>query len=143
LPDKLNRNADLIGFYRLANNPKAVHAKLIASHCARTRELMDQAAGVVLVIHDTTEIDFSGLESVEDLGPIGHGGCSGYLCHNSLAYDYQAREVLGWPTRPCTCAAKCPRENRPKPNAIIRNERVVCGRRVGAPWARRRPANYG
>jgi Transposase DNA-binding len=28
LPDKLNSNADLIGFYRLANNPKAVHRKL-------------------------------------------------------------------------------------------------------------------
>ncbi len=34
LPDKLNRNADLIGFYRLANNPKVNHAKLIAGHRA-------------------------------------------------------------------------------------------------------------
>jgi hypothetical protein len=114
LPDKLNRNADLIGFYRLANNPKALHSKLIAAHCARTRELMDQAAGVVLVIHDTTEIDFSGLESVEDLGPIGHGGCSGYLCHNSLAYDYQAREVLGLANQTLHVRRKVPRGESPK-----------------------------
>jgi hypothetical protein len=94
LPDKLIDNADLVGFYRLVNNSKVTHAKLIAGHCARTRELIARATGVVLVIHDTTEIDFSGL-SVQDLGPIGHGGCSGYLCHNSLAYDYAKHEVLG------------------------------------------------
>jgi len=95
LPDKLNNTAHLIGFYRLANNRKATHDKLIAAHAARTREMIQRATGVVLVIHDTTEIDFSGLESVEGLGQIGHGGCKGFLCHNSLAYDYEAGEVLG------------------------------------------------
>lgn len=94
LPDKLNHNADLIGFYRLANNPRVSHANLIAAHCARTRQLMAEVDGMVLVLHDTTEIDFSGLD-VDDLGPIGNGGCSGYLAHNSLAYDFQAKEVLG------------------------------------------------
>src|SRR6266700_3661217 len=95
LPDKLNNGADLIGFYRLANNPKVTHAKLIAAHAARTRQLIERSAGVVLIIHDTTEVDFSGLESVQGLGQIGHGGCRGFLCHNSLAYDYDAGEVLG------------------------------------------------
>jgi hypothetical protein len=95
LPDKLNNTADLMGFYRLANNANVTHAKLIAAHAARTRQLIERATGVVLIIHDTTEIDFSGLESVEELGQIGHGGCRGFLCHNSLAYDYDAGEVLG------------------------------------------------
>ena len=31
LPDKLNRNADLVGFYRLANNAKVTHGKLVAA----------------------------------------------------------------------------------------------------------------
>lgn len=117
LPDKLNHNADLIGFYRLANNPKVTHQKLLAAHCARTRELMDRAAGVVLVIHDTTEIDLSGLDSVEDLGPIGHGGngaCRGYLCHNSLAYDYVAGEVLGLASQILHVRRKVPRKESPK-----------------------------
>jgi hypothetical protein len=95
LPDKLNNTADLIGFYRLANNDKVTHAKLMAAHAARTKQLMERAAGVVLVIHDTTEIDFSGLESVQGLGQIGHGGCQGFLCHNSLAYACDVGEVLG------------------------------------------------
>ena len=93
LPEKLNRNADLIGMYRLANNPKVTHEKIIAGHCQRTRELSAQAR-VLLVLHDTTETDFSGLD-VEDMGPIGNGRCRGFLCHNSLAYDYDNREVLG------------------------------------------------
>jgi hypothetical protein len=117
LPDKLNRNADLMGFYRLANNPKVTHAELMAAHCARTRELMGHVAGVVLVIHDTTELDFSGLDSVADLGPIGHGGdgaCRGYLCHNSLAYDYQAAEVLGLAAQTLHVRRKVPEGESPK-----------------------------
>jgi len=31
------------------------------------------AAGTVLVLHDTTELDYSGLQSIRDLGPIGGG----------------------------------------------------------------------
>jgi hypothetical protein len=118
LPDKLNHNnADLIGFYRLANNPKATHEKLLAAHCARTRELMGHVQGVVLVIHDTTELDFSGLDSVQDLGSIGHGGngaCRGYLCHNSLAYDYVGREVLGLANQTLHVRRKVPRKESPK-----------------------------
>jgi hypothetical protein len=113
LPDKLNRNADLIGFYRLVNNPKVSHAKLIETHCARTRQLMATADGVILVIHDTTEIDHSGLD-VDDLGPIGHGGCSGYLAHNSLAYDFQAKEVLGLVNQTLHVRRKVPKGESPK-----------------------------
>jgi hypothetical protein len=96
LPDKLNRDADLTGFYRLANNPKVTHAKLIAAHAKRTRELIASAAAgaVVLIIHDTTEADYSGLD-VEGLGQIGNGGGRGFLLHNSLAYDFTAGEALG------------------------------------------------
>jgi hypothetical protein len=114
LPDKLNKNADLIGFYRLANSSKAGHRKLIAAHHARTEELMNQASGLVLVIHDTTEIDLSGLHSVDDLGPIGHGGCSGYLCHNSLAYGYEEKEVLGLANQTLHVRRKVPKGESPK-----------------------------
>jgi hypothetical protein len=113
LPEKLNRNADLIGFYRLANNPKVTHAKLIAAHAAHTRELMARCAGVVLVLHDTTELDFSGLD-VADLGPIGHGGCRGYLAHNSLAYDFESAEVLGLASQTLHVRRKVPKGESPK-----------------------------
>jgi len=94
LPQKLADSASLMGMYRLANNHKVTHEKLMEGPFARTREQMARAIGVVLVIHDTTEADFSGLD-VEGLGQIGHGGCRGFLVHNSLAYDYPRREVIG------------------------------------------------
>ncbi len=75
---------------------------------------MRSCQGVLLVIHDTTEIDFSGLKSVKDLGPIGHGGCGGYLCHNSLAYDYDAREVLGLAGQTIHVRRKVPKAESPK-----------------------------
>src|SRR5947209_11506 len=50
---------------------------------------------VVLVLHDTSELDYSGLLSITDLGPIGGGLNRGYLCHNSLAFDPQRHEVIG------------------------------------------------
>ena len=114
LPDKLNRNADLMGYYRLANNKHVTHAKLIGSHAARTQRLIEQADGVVLILHDTTEIDFSGLESVEGLGQIGHGGCRGFLCHNSLAYDYDAGEVLGLAGQLIHVRRQVPKNESPK-----------------------------
>ncbi len=95
LPEKLNHNADIVGLYRLANNSKVTHQKLLAGHFALTREKMQQCAGTVLIIHDTTEEDFTGLESVQDLGAIGNGGGRGFLCHNSLAVRFEDRLVLG------------------------------------------------
>jgi Transposase DNA-binding len=94
LPQKLPNNASLMGMYRLANNDKVTHEKLMEGHFAWTREQISRAGDVVLMIHDTTEADFSGLD-VEGLGQIGHGKCRGFLVHNTLAYDYQKGEVIG------------------------------------------------
>src|SRR5687768_1313263 len=98
LPAKLGCN-ELLGFYRLANNPKVTHARMLECHREQTLREMNAKAGVVLLISDTTEADFTGLESAAaaagDLGPIGNGSCRGLLCHNVLAVDFDNREVLG------------------------------------------------
>lgn len=94
LPAKLRDN-ELLGFYRLASNRKVTHAKMLECHREQTVQRMNAATGVVLLISDTTEVDFSGLESAEGLGPIGNGTCRGLLCHNVLAVDYGNRLVLG------------------------------------------------
>lgn len=93
LPAKMLKT-ELVGFYDFANNVKVNHDNLLACHCRRTREQMEQCAGTVLVLHDTTEGDYSGL-TIPNLGPIGNGYCRGLLIHNVLAVDYQKREVLG------------------------------------------------
>jgi hypothetical protein len=77
------------------NRPEVTHAAVLESHRQCTLHQMRQAQGVVLVLHDTTELDYSGLRSITDLGPIGGGHNRGYLCHNSLAFDPQRHEVIG------------------------------------------------
>jgi hypothetical protein len=93
LPAKLPK-AELCGFYDFANNAKVNHDNVLACHHRRTRTQMEQCSGTVLIIHDTTEGDYSGL-TVGDLGPIGNGYCRGMLIHNVLAMDYQKREAIG------------------------------------------------
>src|ERR1700761_7362031 len=54
LPAKLPK-AELCGFYDFANNMKVNHDNVLACHRQRTRELIQQCQGTVLIIHDTTE----------------------------------------------------------------------------------------
>ena len=93
LPAKLPK-AELNAYYDFANNKKVNHDNVLAGHCQRTRQQMEQCKGTVLIIHDTTEGDYSGLD-IADLGQIGNGYCRGLLIHNVLAMDYQKREALG------------------------------------------------
>ena len=93
-PDKINEPADLKAFYRLMNNPNVTHESVLAPSRERTLRLMGEASGTVLVIHDTTELDYSGL-SIPQLGQIGNGSGRGYLAHNALAVVVETREVLG------------------------------------------------
>ena len=80
---------------RLMNSQEVTHQAVLGPHRARTLAAMRQARGVVLVLHDTTELDYSGLRSIGDLGPIGGGLNRGFLCHNSLAFDPRRHEVIG------------------------------------------------
>lgn len=95
LPVKLHKPKDYKCMDRLVNRPEVTQAAVLHTHRERTLEKMRQLPRPVLLLHDTTELDYSGLHSIGDLGPIGDGGGRGYLCHNSLAIDPQRRAVLG------------------------------------------------
>jgi hypothetical protein len=95
LPDKLSAPKDYKALGRLVNRPEAEHARILQPHFDQTRRRIAATVGTVLDIHDTTELDYSGLKSIQDLGPIGNGHNRGFLCHNSLAVDPGRREVLG------------------------------------------------
>jgi hypothetical protein len=95
LPAKLHEPKDYKAMDRLMNRPEATHEAVLETHRQRTLEAMRQTKDVVLVLHDTTELDYSGLRSIADLGPIGGGLNRGYLCHNSLAFDPKRHEVIG------------------------------------------------
>ena len=85
---------DLRGFYRLCNHPAATVDTLQATHRQLTREAMGQHP-LVLVLHDTSEIDLTSHTALADVGPIGDGRGRGFLQHNSLAIVPDTRHVLG------------------------------------------------
>lgn len=92
LPEKFRSPKDLKAFYRLCGCDDVTHEAILAPH----REVvLQQRTGDVLVLHDSTELDYTTHLALEELGQIGNGNRRGYICHNSLAVDPESREVLG------------------------------------------------
>src|SRR4051794_29029932 len=58
LPARLDWN-ELRAFYGLVHRPEASPQALLGGCFAHTRELMTQTPGAVLIVHDTTELDFT------------------------------------------------------------------------------------
>ncbi len=85
---------DLRGFYRLCDQSQATTATLMEPHWQHTRQAMAQQS-LVLLLHDTTELDFSSHHHLRGVGPIGNENGRGFLQHNSLAFVPQPRQVLG------------------------------------------------
>lgn len=96
LPHKCKDPNALRRCYDLMNVPAVTHEAVLAAHVQRTLRLVQQQRGVVLILHDGSELDYSGLTSLhEQLGQIGNGFGKGYECHNSLAVLPKNRTVLG------------------------------------------------
>lgn len=95
LPQKFRSPADLRAFYRLMRADDVTHEAILSPHRQATLERIEQLETPVLVIHDSTELDFTTHKSLDHLGQIGSGTRRGYIVHNSLAVDPQTREVLG------------------------------------------------
>jgi hypothetical protein len=120
LPTKLANPADYDAMDRLMNRPETTHASVLAPHWARTRALLERHRGVVLLLHDPTVLDYSGL-AIPELGQVGNGGGRGYLCYNALAVDPVRREVLGLAHQLLHCRAKVPAKERVQAKRERRN----------------------
>lgn len=95
LPHMMQDPAALDGFYRLVDGDTVTHTSVIETHVQRTRQIMREHSGTVLILKDSTELDFTTHQTLKKIGQIGNGSRRGYLCHNSLAVDAQTREVIG------------------------------------------------
>src|SRR5262245_61100065 len=84
----------LRGFYNLCDQEAVTLTSVQQPHWQQTRQAMSQQP-VVLILHDTTELDFTGHHALTGTGPIGNGGGCGFLQHNSLAVLPHTRQVLG------------------------------------------------
>jgi hypothetical protein len=85
---------ELRAFYNLCDQDTATLPAIQGPHWALTRQRMGQH-DLVLILHDTTELDFTDHASLQGAGPIGDGRGRGFLQHNSLAVVPHPREVLG------------------------------------------------
>src|SRR5436190_13802371 len=126
LPEKSKDPNALRRCYDLMKCPAVTHQSVLEPHIDRTIDLLLQQRGVVLMVHDPTELDYSGLTSLAgQLGQIGEGHGRGYLCHNSLAVLPGAKAVLGLVNQllhrrdrvpknetPAQCARRQSRESR-------------------------------
>ena len=93
LPSKFSWNP-LRAVYRLCNRPEVTHQGVTATHFQATRDRMDQT-DPVLILHDTTELDFTSHPALRGTGSIGDGNGRGFLQHNSLAVSAPTGEILG------------------------------------------------
>jgi hypothetical protein len=94
LPRKLVKRAPLVGGYRMLNNPKVTHTAILQAHRASCLRRLAGHTGKVLLLHDTTVLDYSGLD-VEGLGQVGDGNGKGLYAHHSLAVVPATRQVVG------------------------------------------------
>jgi hypothetical protein len=85
---------ELRGFYRLCDQKETTLPAVLQPHWTLTWTAMRQQP-LVLIVHDTTELDFTSHQALRGDGPIGNGSGKGFLQHNSLAILPQTRQVLG------------------------------------------------
>src|SRR5438067_10528514 len=95
LPQKFQDPTRLDAFYRLANRKEVTHQAVFEPHRQRTLDQMRATTDPILVIHDTTELDYTAITSLTGLGQIGNGRGRGYECHHALAVHAPTRTVIG------------------------------------------------
>ncbi len=83
LPDQAQTWGDLKAAYRLLDRPEVTFAAVATPHWQQTRAAAPTGERV-LVLNDTTEIDFARGRHITGLGPVGNGGRQGFLLHSGL-----------------------------------------------------------
>ena len=94
LPRQMPDEAALHAAYRFLQNPQVSYEQLIRPHLEQTREAAAQQSQVLL-IQDTTDLDYQAHPTTTGLGPIGTGSHQGFLLQTVLAVLPDSREVLG------------------------------------------------
>jgi hypothetical protein len=95
LPQKFRSPADLQAFYRLMAKDDVTHDAIMDAHRQATFRRIEERDEPVLVLHDTTELEYTTRKSLTHLGQIGNGNRRGYITHNSLAVDPKTKDVIG------------------------------------------------
>lgn len=128
LPQQMGSEGQVHAAYRFLQSPHVDYEALIEPHVQQTREAMSQSRRVLL-IQDTTEVDYQAHPSTTGLGPIGNGSHHGYLLQTVLAVEPQSRQVLG-------IAHQEPFLRQPAPKGETKWEREQRQQREAQVWER-------
>lgn len=94
LPGQLHSEGEVHAAYRFLQQPDVSYEELIRPHVQQTREALGKP-GRVLLIQDTTEVDYQQHPTTSGLGPIGNGSHHGFLLQSVLAVVPGSGQVLG------------------------------------------------
>ena len=94
LPAQQQSDAGTKAVYRFCENAHVSYEALMQPHMEATREQSRQVPRVLL-IQDTTELDYQHHPKTTGLGPIGNGTHQGFLLQSVLALDAATEEVMG------------------------------------------------
>ena len=83
-PQMVADDSELEGFYRFFSNENVDPDEVLKAHVNTTVNRMRQAGQPVLVVHDTTNLQFGGAHPRRGLGPT-NGDQQGFLPHVALA----------------------------------------------------------
>lgn len=92
LPQAMANEGELEAAYRLFDHPEVTPEKILRSHYDHTlmRIMMQPKGGVVLLVQDTTELDYTAAKGVmPELGPLSHKNSAGLYAHPLLALTPQ------------------------------------------------------
>ena len=96
LPQKLNNPSTLKAAYRLFASDSVTHSAILQPHRQDLfRNVLAAREGFTLVLHDSTELEYTKRESLTDLGMIGNGSRRGFIGHNSLLVCPESGKTLG------------------------------------------------
>lgn len=94
LPQQMGSHAALKAAYGLLAQQDVTYTELVTRHWQDTRAVAAQQP-IVLMVQDTTELDYTPHPTTANLGPIGNGNGRGFLLHTMLAVVPEPRQVLG------------------------------------------------
>src|SRR5262245_23239653 len=94
-PQMVADDSELEGVYRFFGCEEIEAEDVLEPHIEATFRRMRQVRGPILIVHDTTDLQFGGLRGREGLGPT-FGNKQGFLLHHALAVlPGEARVPLG------------------------------------------------
>jgi hypothetical protein len=94
LPEQSESWADVKAAYTFFDEEDVTFAGIAAPHWQNTRKRLTGTPRV-LVLGDTTELDFGIHRQIDGLGPTGNGGGRGFLLHSSVAVHPETDHVFG------------------------------------------------